>query len=282
MLDQLVESKSNSRENTRKSGFLLTTFVILTGILLSGWVYSLFALDYGLGAGDLELSNLVAPVQIAEEAPPPPEPDKPEPEKVKTNAPDVDIRTEIIRSMDEAPSEPPDKVSTAKQTIPPRDPNKYTIQGNKNFNAENAPPSTYRGPVDTTGRGLGGNGTDTTGNSGGGNEAPPPPPPPPPAPKPTPKPVPKTISGGVVNGKARNLVTPAYPAAAKAVRASGAVNVQVTIDESGNVVSAKAVTGHPLLRSAAESAARSSKFSPTELSGQPVKVTGVIVYNFTQ
>jgi protein TonB len=103
---------------------------------------------------------------------------------------------------------------------------------------------------------------------------------PPPTPPPTPKPVPKTISGGVVNGKATNLVKPPYPAAARAVRAAGAVNVQVTIDENGNVISASAVSGHPLLRAAAVQAARSSKFSPTMLSGQPVKVTGVIVYNF--
>jgi TonB family protein len=77
------------------------------------------------------------------------------------------------------------------------------------------------------------------------------------------------------------LVKPPYPPAAKAVHASGAVNVQVTIDESGNVISASATSGHPLLKAAAVQAARSSKFSPTLLSGQPVKVTGVIVYNFT-
>ena len=93
--------------------------------------------------------------------------------------------------------------------------------------------------------------------------------------------VPKIISGGVVNGKAVSLPKPAYPAAAKAVRAQGAVNVQVTIDEEGNVISATAVSGHPLLRAAAVSAARQAKFSPTQLSGQSVKVTGVIVYNFT-
>jgi len=279
MLDQLVESKSNARETTRRSGFLLTTFIILTAILISGWLYSLFAIDYGLGAGDLELSTLVAPVQIAEEAPPPPEPEQKPQEKLKTNAPDVDIRKEIIQSMDETPVKPPDKPSVEKQTIPPRDPNRYTIQGDKNYTAVNAPPASYRGPVNESGNGLGGNGTDNTGSSGGGNETPPPPPPPP-APKPTPKPVPKTISGGVVNGKASNLVTPTYPAAAKAVRASGAVNVQVTIDENGNVISATAVSGHPLLRAAAVSAARSSKFTPTKLSGEPVKVTGVIVYNF--
>jgi TonB family protein len=93
--------------------------------------------------------------------------------------------------------------------------------------------------------------------------------------------VPKTISGGVVNGKATNLVKPPYPPAARAVRASGAVNVQVTIDEKGDVVAASAVSGHPLLRAAAVQAARASKFTPTLLSGKPVKVTGVVVYNFT-
>ena len=90
----------------------------------------------------------------------------------------------------------------------------------------------------------------------------------------------RTINGGVINGKATNLVKPAYPAAARAVGAEGAVNVQVTIDEEGNVISAAAVSGHPLLRAAAVKAARESTFAPTRLSGQPVKVTGIIVYNF--
>lgn len=92
---------------------------------------------------------------------------------------------------------------------------------------------------------------------------------------------PKIISGGVINGKAKNLPIPPYPPAARAVRASGAVNMQVTIDESGNVISAKAVSGHPLLRAAAEQAARNAKFAPTMLSGQAVKTMGVIVYNFS-
>lgn len=91
----------------------------------------------------------------------------------------------------------------------------------------------------------------------------------------------KTISSGVVNGKAIDLPKPAYPPAARAVKASGAVNVQVLIDESGNVISANAVSGHPLLRPSAVSAARSAKFKPTLLSGKAVKVSGIIVYNFT-
>lgn len=96
----------------------------------------------------------------------------------------------------------------------------------------------------------------------------------------TPMEKPKIISGGVINGKAVSLAKPAYPAAAKSVGAEGAVNVQVVIDEAGNVISATAVSGHPLLRAAAEQAARESRFNPTLLQGQPVRVTGVIVYNF--
>lgn len=97
----------------------------------------------------------------------------------------------------------------------------------------------------------------------------------------TPPPIPtKPISKGVVNGSAISLPKPEFPAAAKAVKASGSVNVEVLIDEEGNVVSALAVSGHPLLRQAAEAAARSAKFKPTLLSGQAVKVSGVIVYNF--
>ncbi|MBK7704507.1 MAG: VWA domain-containing protein [Acidobacteria bacterium] len=91
---------------------------------------------------------------------------------------------------------------------------------------------------------------------------------------------PKPVSGGVVNGKAINLVKPSFPAAASAVRASGAVNVEVIIDEQGRVVSATAISGHPLLRAAAVSAALQSKFSITLIDGQPIKVRSMIVYNF--
>jgi TonB family protein len=90
------------------------------------------------------------------------------------------------------------------------------------------------------------------------------------------------ISGGVLNGKATSLPKPVYPAIAKSAHAAGTVVVQVTIDESGKVISARAVSGHPLLQAAAVQAAYGARFSPTQLSGQPVKVTGTISYNFVQ
>jgi len=88
------------------------------------------------------------------------------------------------------------------------------------------------------------------------------------------------ISGGVLNGKAISLPAPEYPAAAKQARVSGAVTVRVTVDESGAVIAAQAVSGHPLLQASAVQAARQARFSPTLLMGEPVKIVGVIIYNF--
>ncbi len=237
--------------------------------------YSLFAKDYGLGSGDLELSELVAPVPVAEDEPPPPEPEQPK--QQQKAAPNADVRKEVLQRIDESP-QIPDKVSTEKQNIPARRPNVLTVKGDTNLDARDAVDSSYKGEVSTDNTGVKGPGGVVGGNTDGGGPKPPPPPPPPV--KPTPPPVPKKISGGVLNGKATSLPKPPYPAAARAVRASGAVNVQVTISESGSVVSASAVSGHPLLRQAAEQAARGARFAPTLLSGQPVSVTGVIVYNF--
>jgi len=91
---------------------------------------------------------------------------------------------------------------------------------------------------------------------------------------------PRPIEGGVLNGKAVAMPVPAYPDIARNARAEGSVQVRIMIDEGGNVIEAQAVAGHPLLRAAAVSAAREAKFSPTRLNGEPVRVTGVLTYNF--
>lgn len=91
---------------------------------------------------------------------------------------------------------------------------------------------------------------------------------------------PSVISGGAINGKAVYLPKPSYPPAARAVKASGAVSVQVLVDEQGNVIEATALSGHPLLKATAVAAAREAKFAPTLLAGKPVKVKGVLTFNF--
>lgn len=99
--------------------------------------------------------------------------------------------------------------------------------------------------------------------------------------KPLPKPLMKPVSGGVLNGAATELPKPDYPEIAKRARSAGTVTVEVVIDETGKVISARAVSGPPLLRDAAVKAATRARFSPTKLSGQPVKITGVVNYNFS-
>ena len=87
-------------------------------------------------------------------------------------------------------------------------------------------------------------------------------------------------SGGVFQGSATRRVEPAYPPLAKAAKISGSVVVEVTLDEEGGLISARAISGHPLLKDAAIDAARGWKFSPTLLQGVPVKVIGTITFNF--
>ena len=88
------------------------------------------------------------------------------------------------------------------------------------------------------------------------------------------------ISGGVLNGKAITLPVPDYPAEAKSAGVEGVVVVQVVIDEQGSVTEARAISGPKMLHEVSLTAARQAKFSPSLLSGEPVKLTGVLVFNF--
>lgn len=141
-------------------------------------------------------------------------------------------------------------VKGAENNPPPARGDRYTVLGS---------PPDYKGPVNTGERMVGIEERSQNSTQAG---------------------TPGEIRGGVLNGKARSLPKPPYPPAARAVRADGPVTIQVLIDEDGHVFSAEAISGHPLLRSASRLAACESKFSPTLLSGNPVKVSGVITYNF--
>lgn len=273
MLDQLIESKEHNKENARRSGFLITTLGVLVAVLMSGWTYSLFAKNYGMGTGDLELSRLVAPVDVPEPVPPP----KPEAriERSERSSSDRIILRDLYEDISRSTT-PPKDLSGEKEVVNARQFDLSKVdRGAVNQIPDNVGRNTN---PDDSGCGLCQNGSPN--NSTKNDEK---------TPEVVVKSSPKVedppkntkpVSLGVVNGKATNLVKPPYPAAAKAIRAEGAVNVQVLIDENGNVVSATAVSGHPLLRAVSVNAARQSKFTPTLLSKQPVKVTGVIVYQF--
>jgi protein TonB len=105
-------------------------------------------------------------------------------------------------------------------------------------------------------------------------------PPPPPAKAVVKAPV-RPISGGVLNGKALDMPKPLYPDMARRAHVMGVVTVEVVIDVSGKVIGARAVSGPQMLREAAERAAQQAKFTPALLGGQPVRVSGIINYNFS-
>lgn len=258
MFDNLVESSSHKEDLTRKGSFIGITFAIYAVLIVVFFVAGIFLYDAHLSTLDLELTTLVAPVPVPQQEAQPEKPQEAKPQKVEQN---VDVRKELIADVTRTELVPKE-VSAKASDVPPVRRGVTTVLGDTSSNAAAPMPA---GP---------GSGTVTTGPTKVqiADE------PPPPEVKPTPPRAP--ISGGVLNGKAISLPKPGYPPIARAAHASGTVVVQVLIDENGNVVSAHAVSGHPLLQAAAVGAAKQARFSPTKLSGQPVKVTGVIQYNF--
>jgi protein TonB len=258
MFDNLVESSSHRDDITRKGSFIGVTAIIYGVLILAFFVVGIFWYDAKLGEMELELTTLVAPVPVPQQQKEPEQKQEAKPQKVEQN---VDVRKELIADVTRTELVPKE-VSAKASDVPPVRRGVTTVVGAADSNAQVAMPS---GP---------GAGTVVSAPAkvNIADE------PPPPEAKPTPPRAP--ISGGVLNGKAISLPKPAYPPIARAAHASGTVVVQVLIDENGNVVSAHAVSGHPLLQAVAVGAARQAKFSPTKLSGQPVKVTGVIQYNF--
>ncbi len=258
MFDNLVESSSHKDDITRKSSFIGATALIYGVLLVTFFVAGIYWYDARLGEMELELTTLVAPVPVPQQQKEPEQKAEAKPTKVEQN---VDVRKELVADVTRTELVPKE-ISAKASDVPPVRRGVTTVLGSNDSNASAPMPA---GP---------GAGTVVSAPTKVqiADE------PPPPEAKPTPPRAP--ISGGVLNGKAISLPKPAYPPIARAAHASGTVVVQVLIDENGNVVSAHAVSGHPLLQAAAVGAARSARFSPTKLSGQPVKVTGVIQYNF--
>jgi len=88
------------------------------------------------------------------------------------------------------------------------------------------------------------------------------------------------MEGGILNSRALSMPAPKYPPEAKRARASGQVQVQVLVDETGKVISAEAVFGPEELRAAAVEAAKQARFAPAKNNGAPVKVSGILFYDF--
>jgi TonB family protein len=92
--------------------------------------------------------------------------------------------------------------------------------------------------------------------------------------------VPDTVNLGALNSLAVKLAMPVYPSFDRQRNVEGLVTVQVSLDEEGDVISAKATSGPASLRNSSEDAARRSKFKPARVADKPVKAIGYITYNF--
>lgn len=95
-------------------------------------------------------------------------------------------------------------------------------------------------------------------------------PPAPPQPRSTPKIV--RVGSNLKAPRQTLNVEPVYPALARQTHIRGTVVVDAVIDERGNVVQARVVSGHPLLIDAALRAVLQWKYEPTSLNGQPISV----------
>jgi len=274
MFNELIETEPKGADiKNRKAYFIVSSLVLGTTLFVS-LIVSLFAVDLNLGMGDMDMLELVAPVEdVAEQKLP--EPDELKKPKIESGGPaKMSSRQVVMARLDESPREIPTAVSTVQPTAKAR-----PIGDFKLGKYDDGEVGGGSGRGDGTGSGEGtGLGEATVAAV---VEAADEPPPPPPVKKETPvkeKPVVKSM--GVVNGFATSLPKPSIPVAAKIAKAAGTVSIQVLIDENGNVVSATAVSGNELLRASSVIAARSARFTPTMLSGSPVKVSGIINYHF--
>jgi protein TonB len=273
MFTHLIESGSHKRDMARRGRFFLGTLALYGLLLIVAGVASVYAYDSHLGAQNLERYMLVA-IPLA-----PLEAQKPGEQRRAAGGGDD---REIFRRADRiAPLlenyRPPSTISTEpnRKAELPRNNAPY-VSGNIDVN-----PAGDGGGLKLPGIGEG---YPTRGNRDAVVVPVAPADDPLPPPRPTPTPL-KTrqqvrLSSHVISSKILSKPAPPYPPIARQARVEGTVTVEILVDEQGRVVSAQATNGHPLLRVAAQQSAYQARFSPTTISGQPVKVSGVITYNF--
>lgn len=264
MFANLVESASHQQDLARKGRFFLATLISYALIVTCAGLVSIYAYDTHVENQDLEFLGLVPPIM--------PDPVMPRTTntgpKASTNNKQKPRGAERTMAIDRiaAPTKIPETVSANKSPVP-EIPTGFFKIGKANIDATFTGPPSGDNPD-----GSGDTGSivkiDTT--------------PPLVKEKPASPPEHKVFRASeVLNGKAKFLPKPPYPPIGIAIRAQGTVNVQIMIDESGKILSARASSGPPVLRAAAVQAAYQARFDPTLLNGVPVKVSGIITYNFT-
>jgi len=262
MFNNLIESTSHAKEFRRRGSFLLFTTATYVVLFVVTGVISIYAYDAHLESQNTEWEITLMPL-IPPEPPPATVPNTIHAAPTTDNSVTRSTRVgELIESASN-PNKVPDHIGTVAPDVPPARPDSV-------LGAVNADP-----PTIGSSRGVPGG----TGATPVVEISDPPPPPAAQDPKPA---VPRVVrvSQTVLVSRAIYLPKPDYPLLAKQIKLEGSVNVQVFIDETGKVISAKAISGHPLLVAGAQRAATLARFSPTMIGDQAVKVSGVITYNF--
>ena len=262
MFNNLIESSSHGREFRRRGSFLLFTTMSYALLFVIAGVISIYAYDARMDDQNLELVTLMPLVDLP--APEPPRVPVPTSTPISSTDPDNNrnyFQREVAMADVNEPNIAPDRISTTPNANlpmprsgvvrvgPDRDPGAgSSTPGSGGSTAARNP--TVVVPIET------------------------------PPPLPVRTPVPQVVRKKVINGEALLLPKPPYPEMARQLKIQGVVSVQVLVDETGRVVSAKAVSGNPFLVRDAQKAALQARFAPTLLGDQPVKVSGVITYNF--
>ncbi len=270
MFDKLIETESAGSEFKSRTRYFLVSTVAVGILFLSAVLISIFAAEYGIGMNEFDSARFLAPVTM----------DIPEPieDHAPSSAPNKEAalptRNSNMARVDEL-QPAPTSVSVTQNTSRAR-PN--TDRFNITTGSESDGVGRYQPNGSPGGNKDGGSASDSL--ERGRNDVEIPIKTVPPIKRPERPKAP--ISLGPLNGRAISLPKPPYPATVLKMNIQDTVTVQVLIDEQGDVVSAKATSGHALLRAVSERAAMNAKFTPTLLSNVPVKVTGVIRYNFTR
>ena len=261
MFSNLIESSSHRGEFRRRGSFLLFTTASYALILVIAGVVSIYAYDARMEDRSLELVTMMPLVDLPAPARIPQPARQPDSPRSNSSAQNLDVRRNPTASINR-PDVPPADISTKPNPdLPVRD-GRLTIRGDRDLDGRS---SGLIGPER--------DGFTVTNSTRVVVDVEPPPVAPP-------KPKPVVVSKGVITSEALSLPKPLYPQAAKLMHIQGKVSIQILIDETGKVLSARAIDGPPLLKQTAEKAAYQARFSPTRLGGQPVKVSGLITYNF--
>jgi len=263
MFNNLIESGSHTSEFKRRGSFLIYTIAAYGLLFIVAGVSSIYAYDAHLDEQEGEAVTMLSPIDLPG---PPKTPDNhpASTPKQTSKAPTADVRPVLIASINHPELPPPPISANPNPILPVRD-GVPTIVGEKQSNGT--------GPLGPPGPGGDGS-TNVVATTVVVDPGTPPPP------LPTPAPVKILRTTRVLNSEALSLPKPVYSTIARQARASGTVSVQILIDEKGKVISAHALGGHPLLSGDAVRAAYQARFSPTIVGDTPVKVSGLITYNF--